>query len=119
MKLYTSIPPRKDGTVIVRLDGSTYTFAGEPLGCDVADEGHAELLQARGFLTREDFEAEQDFQRRAAARAARLDALEGRPAPAAGLDDDDADTGIGLPHEGGTKPTGRVRRASKSSVVVS
>ena len=119
MKLFTSIPPRKDGTVIVRLDGASYTFRGEPLECDVEDEGHAELLQARGFLTKEDFEAEQDFQRRAAERAARLEVLEGRASSPQDDDDGLADGGTGLPEEAGVRPTGRVRRASKSSVVVS
>jgi len=121
MKLFTSIPPRKDGTVIVRLDETAYTFKGTPLGCEVEDEDHAELLQARGFLTQEDFEAEQHFQQQAAKRAARLQALEARAPGAMGDDDDDdlADGGTGQPLEAGAPPSGRVRRASKSAVVKS
>ena len=33
MKLFTSLPARKDGTLIVRIKGATYIFEGKPLAC--------------------------------------------------------------------------------------
>ncbi|WP_019703340.1 hypothetical protein [Paracidovorax oryzae] len=132
MKLFTMLPARKTGELIARTaDGTVYTFRGVPLSAEVEDEDHADELQASGFLTEEDFEAEHEFQKRAAQRAARLAAREGSkgnagtfsPALGGGADDDDdtgadlKDAGTGLPLEGNTPPTGRVRRASKSDVV--
>lgn len=47
MLLETTIKPRRDGTVIARMDGDTYTFtAGEDgtLSCEVSDDAHVALL---------------------------------------------------------------------------
>lgn len=128
MKLLTSLPARKDGTLIVRHDGAMYVFEGQPLACEVENEAHAEHLQAHGFLTEEDFEAEQKFLRIAAERNARRVALAGgvpssrgtfTPALGQDADDDDAnlDSGTGLPQEADSTPTGRVRKASRASTV--
>ena len=51
MKLFTSLPARKDGTLIVRLKGATYVFEGKPLTCEVENEAHAEHLRAGNFQT--------------------------------------------------------------------
>lgn len=71
MKLFTSLPARKDGTLIVRIKGATYIFEGKPLACEVENEAHAEHLRAGNFQTEEEFDAEQKFQRLAAEREAR------------------------------------------------
>lgn len=126
MKLFTSLPARKDGTLIVRHKGATYTFEGKPLACEVEDEAHVEYLRAHKFMTEEDFETEQDFQRLTAERNARRAALEGKApssrgtfSPALGPDDEDdiLDGGDGLPKEAESTPTGRVRKAPRASTV--
>lgn len=126
MKLFTSLPARKDGTLIVRHKGVTYVFSGKPLACDVDDEDHAEHLRAHNFQTEEDFEAEQKFLRLSAEREARRAALSGDVpssrgtfSPRVGQDDEDEDldAGSGLPQEADSTPTGRVRRAARASNV--
>lgn len=108
MKLLTSLPARKDGTLNVSMnDGMEYTFTGMPLACEVEDVEHQERLQALGFMDQEAFDTEQKFLAQQAARAARLAAAEGN------ADDDDMDSGDGLPVEERTPATGRVRRARK------
>lgn len=117
MKLYTSLPARKDGTLIVRLNnGAVYKFEGEPLACDIEDEGDAAELQDKGtFLTKEDFDAEQRFLKQAAERASRHAT---RERAAAGEPDDDEDEDLpadagGMPVESNTAPTGVRRRARR------
>lgn len=126
MKLFTSLPARKDGTLIVRLKGATYVFEGTPLACEIGNEEHAEHLRAHSFQTEEDFEAEQKFLRMAAEREARRAALPGNApssrgtfTPSLGPDDEDdhLDGGSGLPQESDSAPTGRVRRAARASSV--
>ncbi|MPT52531.1 MULTISPECIES: hypothetical protein [Delftia] len=125
MKLFTSLPARKDGTLIVRIKGATYIFEGKPLACDVENEAHAEHLRAGNFQTEEEFDAEQKFQRLAAEREARRAALDGKApssrgtfSPGVGSDDeDDLDGGTGMPQESDSAPTGRVRKASRASNV--
>lgn len=115
MHLLTALPARKDGTLKVAVpDGTAYVFSGMPLGCDVQDEEHLDHLQALGFMSQDDFEAEQDFQRRNAEREAKraarsLPAQDGAPIDEDGL----LDAGDGVPVEGHTPATGRVRRARK------
>ena len=125
MKLFTSLPARKDGTLIVRIKGATYVFEGKPLACEVENEAHAECLRAGNFQTEEEFDAEQKFQRLAAEREARRAALDGKApssrgtfSPGVGQDDDDIlDGGTGMPQESDSAPTGRVRKASRASNV--
>lgn len=125
MKLFTSLPARKDGTLIVRIKGAIYVFEGKPLACDVENEAHAENLRAGNFQTEEEFDAEQKFQRLAAEREARRAALDGKApssrgtfSPGVGSDDeDDLDGGTGMPQESDSAPTGRVRKASRASNV--
>jgi len=125
MKLFTSLPARKDGTLIVRIKGATYVFEGKPLACEVENEAHAEHLRAGNFQTEEEFDAEQKFQRLAAEREARRAALDGKVpssrgtfSPGVGPDDeDDLDGGTGMPQESDSAPTGRVRKASRASNV--
>lgn len=125
MKLFTSLPARKDGTLIVRIKGTTYVFEGKPLACEVESEVHAQYLRAGNFQTEEDFEAEQKFLRLAAEREARRPPAAGRTSvaravlpPGLGPDDeDDLDGGTGMPQESDSTPTGRVRRAARSSNV--
>jgi hypothetical protein len=112
MKLFTSLPARRDGTLSVSLgDGAEYVFTGAPLACDVEDEGHADHLQALGFLTADDFEAEQRFLKLSADRAARHAAMAGGQPGEGG--DEDLNFGDGLPEEMNSPATGRVRRARK------
>ncbi|UBQ44584.1 hypothetical protein [Comamonas thiooxydans] len=145
MELCTTIPPRNDGTVTVSfpLRGGKiklYVFTGEPLACEVEDEGHIAKMQASGnFMSREAYEKEIDFLRQAAERAARLKAagqLEaaqqsaalaagafvpglgpGAGSPGADEEDEAEETSQqnanALPQEAGTRPTGRVNRAAK------
>ncbi|KFJ09087.1 hypothetical protein DR66_1808 [Delftia acidovorans] len=125
MKLFTSLPARKDGTLIVRIKGAIYVFEGKPLACDVENEAHAEHLRAGNFQTEEEFEAEQKFQRLAAEREARRATLDGKAPSSRGTfspgmgsgDDDDLDGGTGMPQESDSAPTGRVRKASRASNV--
>lgn len=129
MKLFTSLPARRDGTLNVVLgDGTKIVFTGTPLSADVEDEDHADELEGMGFLSQEDFEAEAEFQRKAQARALRQAAREGRRtaspgtfAPGEGADDDDEDDTPtdtnAAPLEANTPPTGVVRRAGRASVV--
>lgn len=125
MKLFTSLPARKDGTLIVRLKGAIYVFNGKPLACDVEDEADAKHLLARNFQTEEEFEAEQKFLRLSAEREARRAAQDGKApssrgtfSPGVGQDDDDIlDGGTGMPQESDSAPTGRVRKASRASNV--
>ena len=125
MKLFTSLPARKDGTLIVRLKGATYVFEGKPLACDVEDEADAKHLLARNFKTEEEFDAEQKFLRLSAEREARRAAQDGKAPSSRGTfspgvgpdDDDDLDGGTGMPQESDSAPTGRVRRASRASNV--
>lgn len=127
MKLFTSLPARKDGTLIVRIKGATYVFKGKPLACDVEDEADAKHLLARNFQTEEEFEAEQKFLRLSAEREARRAAQDGKAPSSRGTfspgvgpdDDDDLDGGTGMPQESDSAPTGRVRRAARSSNVTS
>ena len=44
MKLVTLIAPRRDGTVVATVDGTEYTFKGEPLECDVPEAVATKLL---------------------------------------------------------------------------
>lgn len=118
MKLLTTLPARKDGTLNVLLaDGAGYQFTGVPLACEVEDENHVDELKVLGFMDEEEFEIEQKFQKQTAEREARLSARTGKAAPSAPADpgdnDDDFTTGTGLPQEGQSKPSGRVRRAPK------
>lgn len=119
MKLLTTLPARKDGTLNVVLnDGSAFKFQGEPLACEVEDENHVDELKVLGFMDTEEFEIEQKFQKQRAEREARLSARSGKaatttPADGGDSDDDDFTTGTGLPQEGQSKPSGRVRRAPK------
>ena len=119
MELFTALPARKDGTLKVTVpDGMVYTFSGQPLGCFVEDEDHQDHLQALGFMNADDFAAEQDFIKRNAEREAKRSARGLPPTGGASSlapDDDDEPVGLGdgLPQEGGTPPTGRVRRARK------
>lgn len=119
MKLLTTLPARKDGTLNVVLnDGTAFKFQGEPLACEVEDENHVDELKVLGFMDEEEFEIEQKFQKQTAEREARLSARTGKAAPSAPADpgdndDDDFTTGTGLPQEGQSKPSGRVRRAPK------
>ncbi len=126
MKLFTSLPARKDGTLIVRLQGAIYLFEGKPLACEVENEEHAEYLRAQNFQTEEDFAAEQNFLRLAAERDARRASLAGKApssrgtfTPGLGPDEEegDLDGGSGLPQESDSAPTGRVRKAARASVV--
>lgn len=127
MKLFTSLPARRDGTLHVTLrDGTKYTFTGTPLTSEVEDEDHAdELRDSPNFQTQDEFEAEQAFQKQASERAARRAAREGgrgnagtfTPGAENEPDDDVVDTGNGLPQESNTPPTGRVRKASRASNV--
>lgn len=125
MKLFTSLPARKDGSLIVRLKGATYVFEGKPLACEVENEAHAEHLRAGNFQTEEEFDAEQKFQRLAAEREARRATLDSKApssrgtfSPGVGSDDeDDLDGGTGMPQESDSAPTGRVRKASRASNV--
>ena len=125
MKLFTSLPARKDGTLIVRIKGTTYVFEGKPLACEVENEAHAEYLRAGNFQTEEEFDAEQKFQRLAAEREARRATLDGKAPSSRGTfspgvgsdDDDDLEGGTGMPQESDSAPTGRVRRAARSSSV--
>lgn len=126
MKLFTSLPARKNGTLIVRHKGTTYTFEGTPLACEVENEAHAEYLRAHNFQTEEEFENEQKFLRMSAEREARRAALAGNApssrgtfSPGLGPDDEDEDLdgGTGLPQESDSAPTGRVRKASRASTV--
>lgn len=119
MKLLTMLPARKDGTLNVVLnDGAAYKFKGEPLACEVEDEGHVDELKVLGFMDEEEFDIEQKFQKQRAERQARLSARTGKAAASAPADIDDSDdddftTGTGLPQEEQSKPSGRVRRAPK------
>ena len=59
MKIETSIKPRKDGTVQVGIDGSSYVFQPDEslaMVAEVEDEGHIAFLLARGddFLPADD-----------------------------------------------------------------
>lgn len=125
MKLFTSLPARKDGTLIVRLKGATYVFEGKPLACEVENEAHAEHLRAGNFQTEEEFGAEQKFLRMSAEREARRAAQDGKAPSSRGTfspgvgpdDDDDLDGGTGMPQESDSAPTGRVRKASRASNV--
>lgn len=126
MKLFTSLPARKDGTLIVRVKGVTYVFEGKPLACEIENEAHAEYLRASKFQTEEEFDAEQTFLRLSAEREARRAALDGKApssrntfTPGVGPrdDDEDLDGGTGMPQESDSAPTGRVRKASRASNV--
>lgn len=124
MKLFTLLPARKDGTLKVRAkSGNAYVFEGAPLGCIVEDEDDIEHLQLLGFMDQEEFEAEAQFQRHNAAREKRRAAagITSIPGKKAEPDDDEGtfDSGSGIAQEDGTPPTGRVRRASKATVVQS
>lgn len=54
MKVFTSIPPRRDGTVIVKLAGDTYTFHDDErygvLSCDMPEEAVQVLLDNGDFF---------------------------------------------------------------------
>lgn len=145
MELCTTIPPRNDGTVTVSFPlggGKTklYVFTGEPLACEVEDEGHIAKMEASGnFMSREAYEQEIAFLRQAAERAARLkaagqlEAARQSAALAAGAfvpglgenaanpadeeeeenESESAQNPNAQPQEAGTRPTGRVRRAQK------
>lgn len=126
MKLFTSLPARKDGTLIVRIKDAIYRFEGKPLACEIENEAHAEYLRAGKFQTEEEFDAEQTFLRLSAEREARRAALDGKApssrntfTPGVGPrdDDEDLDGGTGMPQESDSAPTGRVRRASRASNV--
>ncbi len=119
MKLLTTLPARKDGTLNVVLnDGATYKFTGEPLACEVDNEDHVDELKVLGFMDEEEFDIEQKFQKQRAERQARLSARTGKaatgvPADTGDNEDEDFTTGTGLPQEEQSKPSGRVRRAPK------
>lgn len=125
MKLFTSLPARKDGTLIVRIKDAIYRFEGKPLACEIENEADAKHLLARNFQTEEEFEAEQKFLRMSAEREARRAAQDGKAPSSRGTfspdvgpdDDDDLDGGTGMPQESDSAPTGRVRRAARSSNV--
>ncbi|WP_406626108.1 hypothetical protein [Acidovorax sp. SDU_ACID1] len=126
MKLFTQLPARKDGSLIVRVPGASepYIFRGEPLCCDVEDEDHLEYLRVQGFMSQDEYEAEAEFQRRNAEREAKRVALGLPSAPGTftprigdGDEDDFPANPASGPIEGNTAPTGRVRRAARASVV--
>ena len=125
MELFSSLPARKDGTLkVTAKSGNSYVFTGSPLRCEVDDEGDVEYLQLLGFMDAEEFEAEAKFNKLAAAREQRRVAAGLSSAGRQAADDDgDGDTGLdsgdGAPVESGTTPTGRVRKATKASVVQS
>jgi len=128
MKLFTSLPARKDGTLKVTVkSGNKYVFDGKPLSCDVDDEDDVEYLQLLGFMTEDEYDAESKFKEMEAAREKRRAAAGLRTQAAGGKKsdegdddgDDDLDTGNGAPVESGTAPTGRVRKAAPKASVVS
>jgi hypothetical protein len=49
MLLFTSILPRRDGSVIAEANGNRYTFAGDPLSCEVQASDVPELLSTGNF----------------------------------------------------------------------
>ena len=118
MELFSSLPARKDGTLkVTAKSGNSYVFTGSPLRCEVDDEGDVDYLQLLGFMDAKEFEAEAKFNKLAAAG---LSNATGKNAGGDDDDDDDdANTGNGVPVESGTAPTGRVRKATKASVVQS
>lgn len=115
MKLLTTLPARKDGTLnVVLRDGKAYKFAGTPLACEVEDEGHVDDLKMLGFMDEQEFEIEQKFQKQKAEREARIAARTAKqPATGDDEDSDDFTTGNGLPVEDKSTPSGRVRKAAK------
>lgn len=53
MRIFTSVPPRRDGTVIAEVNGNRYIFAGtggcSVLSCDVAYDDVPALLRTDNF----------------------------------------------------------------------
>ena len=122
MELFSSLPARKDGTLkVIAKSGMPYVFKGLPLVCTVEDEDDIEHLRLLGFMDADEFEAEAKFKQLSAVREQRRVAAglspAGRQAPED--DDDDLDSGGGAPHESNTPATGRVKKATKASVVQS
>ena len=121
MELFTSLPARKDGTLkVTAKSGAPYVFNGQPLSCTVEDEDDIEHLRLLGFMDADEFEAEAKFKQMSAEREKRRVAA-GITSPASARkveqDDDDDLSTSGPAHESETAPTGRVRKASKASVV--
>ena len=121
MELFTSLPARKDGTLkVITKSGNVYAFKGEPLACTVDDEGDIDHLRLLGFMDADEFEAEAKFKQMSAEREKRRIAA-GITSPTSVRkvehDDDDDLSTSGPAVESDTTPTGRVRRASKASVV--
>jgi len=48
MKLETSIPVRRDGTVRATVNGNLYIFEGDPLTCEVKNKADVAYLLSRG-----------------------------------------------------------------------
>lgn len=130
MELLTTIPLRANGTVIVDLKFggkkiAKYTFTeDEATGagvCEVDDE-HASLLLNRGhFMSRSEYEEEAALLKKMAERDARMKRATSAPTPGtfnpldmnSSNDEEDPVNSMAPPEEGGTRPTGRVRKASK------
>lgn len=108
MKLETSIKPRRDGTVNVTLDKSTYVFTEEDgrLVADVENESHVGHLIALGNFYPAD---EADYP--AGLLAAKTIAGNDDGEDGAGEDDEDELPLGGLPVEANTPPSKTVRKA--------
>lgn len=114
MKLQTSIPPRRDGTVRhTGKDRRTYVFEAGPDGeltCDVDNEDEAAALLATGMFWPADPD---DFEK---ALTISTPAPDSAPAAADAdedLDDEDEVIGNGLPVEANTPPVTRKKPGPK------
>ncbi len=101
MKLHTSIPPRRDGTVkVTGQDRQTYVFeadANGDLSCDVADEADLAMMLATDNF----YPADPEDANRAADLLQQADkADEGQDAGDSGADGDDS----GEPEDEGDEP---------------
>lgn len=122
MKLQTSIPPRRDGTVKVQgQDRQTYVFAAGPdgeLACDVEDEATiAHLLATDQFYPANPEDADRALE---LVQSASRDGDEDEGG-AGDLDDDDEleDAGNGgLPLEANTPPQVSPDRAAKHNAAL-
>ena len=109
MKLETSIPPRRDGTVLVRFGNDIlYTFAADADGaltCEVGDDAHVAVLLNTGNY----YPADPESYKAAAALTAG-DADE-EDDDAGDADEEDDDAGDGMPVESNT-PTKAGRKTT-------
>lgn len=129
IELLTTIPLRKDGTVVVDLKIGRNNFVkyvfeqDDETGagvCKTIKEEHAKVLLERGnFLSREELLEEMELQRRIAQRNAKRTVATAATAGtfnplAPDFDPQDHDEPVNrmaAPEEVGTVPTGRVRKA--------